>query len=104
MSLINLLTAADYNSVHHEPVTDLASAKMFIDILADNGLMFHFKDGPEDVIWALPPERQPTEADTQALRHRADECYKASIDWSQDGGCPIGYCLICLGNTGDIPA
>jgi hypothetical protein len=104
MSLINLLSPADYNRIHHTDITSLAEAKAFIETLASNGLMFHFEDGPEDIIWALPPDRHPTEADTQALRHRADECYKAFIDWSQGGGCPIGYCLICLGNTGDIPA
>ena len=104
MSLINLLSPADYNRIHHTDITSLAEAKAFIETLASNGLMFHFEDGPEDIIWALPPDRHPTEADTQALRHRTDECYLPTIDWSAEGDCPIGYCLICLGNTGDVPA
>jgi len=103
MSLINHLSAPDYNLLHHTPITDLAEAKAYIKVLVNNSLVYHFEEDPEDILWGLSADRLPTEADKQALNTRTRECYQKSIDWSQDGDCPIGYCLICLEEQGLVP-
>lgn len=95
MSLINCLSVLDYIQLHHQDITSLEEAKSYIDMLARNGLMYHFDDGPENVLWALPPDWQPSEGDVHAMRVRQDQVYQLK-GWSALGGCPIGYALISL--------
>jgi len=107
MSLINHLSATDYCLLHAQDITSLDEAKTYIDMLARNGLMYHFDDGPENIIWCLPDNCQPTPADIQAMWQRQHQFTSDDnlepFDWSKDGGCPIGYAMLCLREHGDIP-
>ena len=96
--LINLLPALDYVLLHHQDVISMDDAKAYIDMLTRNGLMYHFDDGPENVIWDLSKNDHPTEADINMMRHRQDQVY--AIDGWTRNDCPIGYALECLRKHG----
>lgn len=92
--LVNKLSTLDF-ALLYQPIESVPEAKAYIDMLAKNGLMYHFDDGPEEIIWAMPPEQCPTAEDVIEMRKRQDEVYHhwASAD---AGDCPIGYALTCL--------
>lgn len=108
LGLINHLPAIDYARLHM-PIESLAEAKAYIEMLACNGLMYHFDDGPEDMLWALPDDCTPRHKDVEVMAERQGELYYTyqgrhePRHWpEEDGGCPIGYAIICLKQTGDI--
>lgn len=79
------------------PISDLDSAKAWIDGLVAADLDFHFEDSPETIVTG--PAMAPTfTADECAiLRLRVDTLY--ALDW-QGYECPIGYMLEVLEKAG----
>ena len=107
LGLVKHLPALDY-ALLHQQIDTLADAKAYIEMLCRNGLMYHFEDGPEDMLWALPADSTPRHKDVEVLTERQGELYYTHRGrheprhWPKaDGGCPIGYALICLKQTGD---
>lgn len=98
MSLINHLSALDYILLHQQDIVSMDDAKAYIDMLARNGLLYHFDDGPESITWNLPQGSKPTNADTNMMRTRQDQVY--AIDGWTRNNCPIGYALECLRKRG----
>jgi hypothetical protein len=101
LGLVKHLPSLDYVLLHQQ-IGTLAEAKAYIEMLTRNGLMYHFEDSPEDMLWALPADSAPRHQDLVVLNQRCDELYSDRLDWSKEGGCPIGYALICLKDAGDI--
>lgn len=101
LGLVKHLPALDY-ALLHQQINTLAEAKAYIEMLCRNGLMYHFEDGPEDMLWALPDDCTPRHKDVEVMTERQGELCANSIDWAKDGSCPIGYALICLKQMGDI--
>lgn len=96
--LINCLPALDYALLYHQNIISMDDAKAYINMLARNGLMYHFDDGPENAIWGLSKNKHPTKADVNMMRRRQNQIY--AIDgWTQNN-CPIGYALDCLRKHG----
>jgi len=102
LGLVNHLPALDY-ALLHQQIDTLAEAKAYIEMLCRNGLMYHFDDGPEDMLWALPVNSTPHHKDVEVMRQRQDELYYAypgrhePRHWpEEDGGSPLGYAVICL--------
>lgn len=94
--LVNKLPTLDFVLLY-QPIEDLPEAKAYIDMLARNGLMYHFDDGPEEIIWSMPADECPTAEDVIEMRKRQDEVY---YYWTNADDCPIGYALICLRKHG----
>lgn len=105
--LIDYLPALDY-AILHQDIQDLDDAKTYIDMLARQGLMYHFDDGPFEIIWALPNGTTPTRDELIIMNGRQMQLYVdeqlVERDWSKDGGCPIGYALTCLRKYERLPA
>lgn len=77
------------------PITDLATAKAWIEALHAADLMFHFEDSPDSIVQA---DGEPLffERDFQLIRDRVDALY--ALEWGPRPGmgyyyCPIGYSL-----------
>lgn len=102
MPFANLLSAADM-AILRKPIDSLEEAKAYIEMLGRNNIIYHFDDDPTDIIWNLPKGQGPTKAETRLLAQRTNECYLSfnlkDLDWTNDGGCPIGYCLKVLETT-----
>lgn len=75
------------------PITDLASAKKWIEELQDAGLMFHFDDSVEEVIW----DRTMSVEDLKVLDEQRNRLYTSGFEWGKYG-CPIGYALHVIGH------
>ncbi|QDP53486.1 MAG: hypothetical protein GOVbin4933_32 [Prokaryotic dsDNA virus sp.] len=98
MPLTNHISTPDYFLLWHQDIVSMDDAKAYIDMLARNGLMYHFDDGPENVIWSLSENDHPTGADINMMRHRQDQVY--AVDGWTWNDCPIGYALECLRRHG----
>lgn len=85
-------TPAEYT----KPITTLAEARAFIEVLHRNGDLFHFEDDVRDIMWRA--DKSAEEID--AIDARRNELY--SLDWPEDdGGCPIGYALQVMKRAGE---
>lgn len=110
LGLVKHLPALDY-ALLHQQIDTLAEAKAYIEMLCRNGLMYHFEDGPEDMLWALPDDCTPRHKDVEVMLQRQRERYSEGATlhgsvpryWPEhDGGCPIGYALVYLKQMGDL--
>ena len=75
----------------HRPITDRKQGEGFVALLNANGLLFHFEDDVHDIVWASDP---PSHVELCAISARVDELYE--LDWSDHGGCPIGFALTLM--------
>jgi hypothetical protein len=73
------------------PITDLPSAKAWLDALCAADLSFHLEDSPETVINVRTDERVFRDEDCALLRERVSTLYGFE-DWGVFN-CPIGYLL-----------
>lgn len=76
------------------PITDIASAKAWIEALYAAEMLFHFEDSPTEIGNRVNVEWVPLWTPEQAklVAARRDELY--DLDWSEVGHeCPIGYAL-----------
>lgn len=73
------------------PITDLASAKAWLDALIGADLSFHLEDSPETIIQGRTGEDLFYKKDCPLIRSRVEALYSFS-DWGVFG-CPIGYLL-----------
>jgi len=105
MALAARLSTPDL-AIFRKAITDLPTAKAFVDMLHRNGLMFHFEDDVFDIIWGgeITNGPVPNVVDLMRLDKRRNELYQPHIDWSHDGDCPIGFALICMGHTSEEDA
>lgn len=77
----------------HEPITDLASGRRWLDALSAAGLTFHLEDDPRSIVkfGTGGGERLFNEVDAFTLRKAVAALY-AIPDWGAFE-CPIGYIL-----------
>ncbi len=81
---------ADRAELFGRRIIDLATAKRWIEDLAELGLMFHFEDDPSDVVNA-DTGAFVNEQEAGLLRLRVAELY--ALEWPKGIDCPIGYAL-----------
>jgi hypothetical protein len=86
----------DRTELINRKITDLESAKRWIVDLYDLDLMFHFEDPPAEIGNIVDGKwvETFTEEEAAAVSQRADELYR--LDFSDCGGCPIGYALAVM--------
>ena len=70
-------------------ISGLEEAKAFVRSLSDRRLIWHF----EDDIWECFNPGIVSIWQLTQMDKRRDELYNDNLDWSEYGGCPIGYCL-----------
>jgi hypothetical protein len=73
------------------PITDLPSAKAWLDALIGADLSFHLEDSPETIVIGLSGESLFYKADHGLIRDRVASLYGFD-DWGVFN-CPIGYLL-----------
>ena len=102
LGLVKHLPALDY-ALLHQQIDTLAEAKAYIEMLIRNGLMYHFDDGPEDMLWALLADSTPRHKDVEVMSQRQGELYYTYQGrhelrhWpKEDGGSPLGYAILYL--------
>ena len=74
-----------------KPITTLHEAKLFIEGLVRNDLIFHLEDDPFDII-DMNGERTFTDKEATVIDKRVQEIYGKDFDWGTYD-CPIGYTL-----------
>lgn len=78
------------------PISDLASAKAWIDGIVNAGLDFHFDDNPDSIVNLRTGESTFTPAEWPILRQRVASLRSFdSADWAAFD-CPIGYMIHAL--------
>ena len=72
-----------------KPITSFEDAKIFIDNLQNNDVLFHFDDDPYDII-AVDGERTFSDEEAKLIDLRVPELF--AQEWGEFE-CPHGYAL-----------
>lgn len=85
------------------PITDLASAKAWVETLYREEMSFHFEDDPADIISYAPGDDGTPLFDPEDIPVVAAALEAAyELEWGAFS-CPIGFLLALMAEGGDVP-